>query len=272
MARILITGATGLIGGKLASHFEGLGHEVVRMGTSAHGRSDVTVANLALWDQAWVNHFKGIDCVINLAACARPDAGWSEIERLNLDLAGNVYEAAAQNGVARLIFASSNWVVAGHRADDLPLTGDMEPAPVNPYGMSKLAGERQGYLYSVARGLSIICLRIGFNQGRPGNEPGDHMSGGLWGQRMWLSDHDMCAGFERATFAPDSLRFAVLNLVSRNKGMRWDLKEAERLIGYVPRDGYAPVESPELVDREVRAKGMLTDIARLQAEFQRERI
>jgi hypothetical protein len=51
---------------------------------------------------------------------------------------------------------------------------------------------------------------------------------------MWLSDHDMVAGFERAVTAPDSLRFARVNLVSDNAGMAWDLQEARDLLGYAP--------------------------------------
>lgn len=271
MAAILITGATGHIGRQLASHFEGLGHDVLRMGTEPLD-DGVIVADLSKWDPDWAWHFSGMDCVISLAACPRPDASWAEVQALNLDLAGNVYEAAAQAGVPRVIFASSNWVVAGHRFDDVLLDSKIEPAPVNPYGMSKLAGERLGHLYSRARGMSVICLRIGFNQRLEGNPPGEHMSGGLWGQRMWLSNRDLCSGFERAAFAPDTLDFAVLNLVSNNAGMAWDLAEAKALIGYEPRDSSVPVATPAVLERDARARALRAEITRLERILMEERL
>lgn len=272
MARILITGATGHIGAQLVAHFTQRGHDVVRMGTSP--RDDgVVVADLSVWDPSWTRHFQGVDCVISLAACPRPDAGWSEIQRLNLDLAANVYEAASQAGVPRVVFASSNWVVAGHRFNEqIVLDSNVEPAPVNAYGMSKLAGERLGRLYSQARGMSVVCLRIGFNQKREGNPPGEHMSGGLWGQRMWLSDRDMCEGFERAAFAPSTLDFAVVNLVSDNAGMAWDLSEAWKLIGYDPQDGSMPVATREVLQRDARAKDLRDEIKRLERILAQERL
>ena len=88
----------------------------------------------------------------------------------------NVYEAAVRHGVRRLVFASSNWTMAGHRFAEGPLTTDREPYPINAYGVSKLVGERLGRSYSDRRGLSVICFRIGYCQHIPGNPPGPTMS------------------------------------------------------------------------------------------------
>ena len=179
-------------------------------------------ADLAVWDAGWTEALRGADAVVHLAGDPGPRASWASIQRLNIDLTMNVYEAAARGGAKRLIFASSNWVVAGHRFGTDSLTSDVEPYPVNPYGMSKLLGERLGRSYSERWGLSVVCFRIGYCQ-RGENRPGAHMGWGAWGQRMWLSNRDLCQGFEKAVLAPPSVRFAVLNLVSRNEGMRWDL-------------------------------------------------
>lgn len=271
MARILITGATGHIGRQLSDHLEASGHEVVRFGTRAE-TPGVIAADLSVWQESWASVFHGVDQVIHLAACPRPDANWVEIQTLNLDLTNNVYEAAARAGVRRLIFASSNWVVAGHRFDDARLDSEVTPSPVNAYGASKLAGERLGRLYSQARGMSVICLRIGFNQQRPGNQPGEHMSSGLWGQQMWLSDRDLCAGFACAIDAPDTLDFAVLNLVSNNAGMRWDLDEAQRLIGFAPQDASTPIASDAILERETSARELRESITRLEALLAESRL
>ena len=61
----------------------------------------------------------------------------------------------------------------------------------------------------------------------------------IQGQLMWLSDRDLCQAMERAVLA-DSVGFAVLNLMSDNPGMRWDIETTREAIGYVPQDGAAP--------------------------------
>ncbi len=88
----------------------------------------------------------------------------------------------------------------------------------------------------------MICFRIGYCQ-RGENQPGTHMGWGLWGQQMWLSDRDLCQAFEKAVTAPAGVRFAVLNLMSANAGMRWDLEPTRAAIGYEPGDSSVPQET-----------------------------
>ena len=65
---------------------------------------------------------------------------------------------------------------------------------------------------------------------------------------------------ECAVLAKD-LRFAVLNLMSDNPGMRWDIDETKRAIGYAPQDGHTPVLTDEIREREsmVRMERELAD-------------
>jgi nucleoside-diphosphate-sugar epimerase len=131
--------------------------------------------------------------------------------------------------------------MAGYRADEQRLTTSLPPWPVNPYGCGKLFGERGGRDLAARTGISFIALRIGYCQHAPGNVPGPHMELGLWGQQMWLSDRDLCHGVERAVLA-EGVPFAILNLMSDNPGMRWDLDETRRVIGYAPSDGHHAIE------------------------------
>ncbi len=112
---VLITGAAGNIGTKLRSYFTGLGWTLRLIDTDGLGDPALQVADLAKWDQAWVGQFAGVDAVIHLAGHPSPQASWASVQRLNIDLTANVYEAAAKNGVPRVVFASSNWVMVGHR-------------------------------------------------------------------------------------------------------------------------------------------------------------
>jgi nucleoside-diphosphate-sugar epimerase len=233
---------------KLRRHFESLGWTLRLLDVSSRGDRAVKKADLAVWNEKWVSTFADADAVILLAGDPRPEADWASIQRLNLDLTLNVYEAAVRQRARRVIFASSNWTMAGYRFADGPLPTDLTPFPVNPYGVSKLVGERLGRSFSERYGISAICFRIGYCQ--PGeNRPGPHMNHGTWGQQMWLSNRDLCDGFEKAVTAPATVRFAVLNLMSDNPGMRWDIETTKRVIGYAPRDRHKVANKPARGER-----------------------
>ncbi len=155
-----------------------------------------------------------------------------------MDAVLNLFEAARQAGVPRVVFASSNWVMGGRRFDGTRLDARITPDPVTPYGMSKLMGERVGAHYAAVHGMTVICTRIGWTQWTHDNRPGPHMAMGRWGQLMWLSDRDFCEGMTAAATAPAS-GFAVVNMVSDNPGMRWSLDEMRGVLGFSPKDGAA---------------------------------
>ena len=238
---ILITGAAGNLGRKLATHFQSKGRTLVLLDAVAqptgHG---VEIADLSRWDD-WAERFRGVDCVIHLAGDAKVHADWESVASNNIDATLNVFEAASRHGVGRIVFASSVWVMEGHSKSLAAITEDLMPLPVNAYGASKLAGERIGRFFSQTYGLSVICFRIGACFPDPDNHPGLHLGGSFWAQRKWLSNGDLCRAFERAVDAPGSVRFEVLNLISQNQGMRWDMSKAERVLGFRPEDVSVPV-------------------------------
>ncbi len=264
---VLITGAGGNIGTKLRVHFASLGWTLRLLDVDTRGDAAIQVADLAEWDDTWVAQFAGVDTVIHLAGDPSPRASWASVQRLNIDLTANVYQATVVRGVRRVVFASSNWVMAGHRAGDGVLTTDMEPNPINPYGVSKLVGERMGHSAHVHHGLSVICFRIGYLQ-RGDNQPGAHMGWSVWGQSMWLSNRDLCQAMQRAVLA-DGVGFAVLNLMSANPGMRWDIEATKRAIGYAPLDGAAPILTEAIMRDErnaIETRGMAERLDRMSME------
>jgi len=255
---VLITGANGNLGRKMRAHLEARGgYELRLLDLDAGGDAAVLAADLSVYDERWARAFEGVDAVLHLAAHPSPRIDWETAQRLNLDLTFNVYDAAARHGARRMVFASSNWVMAGYRFEDVRLTTDLPPRPLNPYGVSKLIGERAGKSLAEQRGVSFIGLRIGYCQ-RGENLPGPHMGQGRWGQDMWLSNRDFCHGWERAILA-ENVGFAVLNLMSDNPGMPWDIEETRRVIGYEPQDGRAA----EVTDEKAQRSETLRDKYRL---------
>ncbi len=249
---VLITGAGGNIGAKLRAHFASLGWALRLLDVDSKGDPAIHAADLSVWDDAWVKLFDKVDAVIHLAGRPSPATSWEDIQRYNLDLCQNVYEAAARQGAKRLVFASSNWTMAGHRFEDFPLTTDLPPRPINAYGVSKLIGERLGRSYHDRWGLSVIAFRIGYCQ-RGDNQPGAHMGWNSWGQLMWLSDRDLCTAMQRSVEA-EGIGFEVLNLMSRNPGMRWDIDTTERVLGWKAQDGAAPTITPAIAAEEAIAR------------------
>ena len=248
MPHVLITGAAGALGSRLRRHMQALGWVLTLIDREFRGDGAIETADLAVFHNDWARRFVGVETVLHLAGDPSPQASWTSALHNNIDATHNVVEASCRAGVRRVVFASSNWVLAGHRFGSATLDAATEPYPVNPYGISKLAGERIGHAASDLRGLSFIAFRIGYCQRDHDNRPGTHMGWGLWGQRMWLSDRDLCQGFEKAVLAPDKLRFGIFNLISNNQGMRWRLDDAADAIGYVPLDSSVPVATPDMVE------------------------
>lgn len=254
--RVLVTGSTGNLGAKAMRALSAV-PDIEALGLDRDGPDGAPGflrADLERFDPAWADAFEGAACVLHLAADPRPVGTWDSVVRLNVDLALNVLRAAEEGGVGRVILASSNWVFGGYRFTREHLASTLPPAPVNPYGASKLFMERCGHALARRSSIAVLALRIGYCQ--PGdNRPGPHMAFGRWGQEMWLGNRDWAQAVERSATAPFA-GFAAINIVSRNAGMRWDLEEARAAIGFEPRETHDPRQSwPNwLKDRAARQR------------------
>lgn len=234
---ILITGAAGNIGGKISAHFHANGGKQLRLLDKKAG-DGVLAADFGDWGD-WARHFEGVDTVIHLAGNPSGRTNWASAKLDNIGGTAHVLRAAREAKVRRVVFASTNQTMLGYRFQSGPVTTDMPPAPLSPYGISKLACEEMGRAFVEETGIDFLALRIGYFQ-RGDNQPGAHMTIGEWGQSMWLSNRDMNQAMDRAIAAP-RFGFAVINLVSNNAGMRWDIEHARKVIGYVPLDSATPV-------------------------------
>lgn len=235
---ILITGAAGNIGGKLTAHFKQTEQYALRL-LDKRAQGDIIGADFGDYDQSWAKHFAGVDTVFHFAGNPSGRTSWASATRDNIGGTQHMLRAAREARVRRVVFASTNQTMLGYRFKTGPVTTDLPPAPLSPYGISKFVGEELGRAFNEETGIDFLALRIGYFQ-RGDNRPGSHMEIGEWGQSMWLSNRDMIQAAEKAIEAP-SFGFAVVNLVSNNIGMRWDIEHTRKVIGYVPLDTATPV-------------------------------
>lgn len=69
----------------------------------------------------------------------------------------SVLEAAREQSVGRVVYAASSSAYGG--THPMPVVEDMEPRPVSPYAVAKLAGEHYCKAYTASFGLPTISLR-----------------------------------------------------------------------------------------------------------------
>jgi uronate dehydrogenase len=260
---VLITGASGNLGAKLRRHLEGR-YALRLLDLDPRGDPAVLAADLSSWDREWADQFRGIDVVMHLAADPTAQQTWPKLIGPNIDAVINVFEASVRAGVKRVVYASSNHVMGGYKddPDGGRLTTDLAPRPgtryvvdgetrdSTPYAAAKLFGERLGKCYAEIHGLSVIAIRIGWV--RPGANRAQDVppQRGDWFRLMWLSNRDYCQLMERCLLAELGVPFAVVNGMSANTGMRWDLVSARRLVGYEPQDDVTRAGASMLMPRQ----------------------
>lgn len=116
----------------------------------------------------------------------RPDtvihsAAWTDVDgcardptramRRNAEAVGELADSCAGKGV-RLVVMSTNEVFDGQRTDGLGYAESDPPHPINPYGESKLAGERmaQDAFDRAGRSDDLLIVRTAWLFGPPGND------------------------------------------------------------------------------------------------------
>ncbi|MGF1622533.1 MAG: NAD-dependent epimerase/dehydratase family protein [Rhodomicrobiaceae bacterium] len=225
-------------------------------------------------DQNWRGALGKAEAVVHFAAQnPYPDASWDD-SCASLDMTLHLAGAAGDAGVRRFVFASSNHVMGRYKDEPLAetlspgaLTTYLTPGPGTrwhngermldgtPYAVSKLMGERAcAAAAHRSDRLTAVSVRIGWTQpgdnrpetinatGVPGKDAA-HAPGAehtlRWFRNMWLSNRDFVQAMDRALMtSPENWpsRAIIVNAMSANSAMPWDLEGARRLIGYTPED------------------------------------
>jgi UDP-glucose 4-epimerase len=170
MKKILITGGTGFVGGRLARRLSAE-HEVFLSSRKQHDKKDLRLyGNVTPVDHASLfelESFPAVDVVIHLAALNELDSVKypSEAIRVNVDETRMILENSITRGVNRFIYFSTAHIYGA------PLIGEISestlPQPAHPYAITHLAAEE--YIVTAARQNRIngIVLRLSNSFGAP---------------------------------------------------------------------------------------------------------
>jgi hypothetical protein len=258
--KVVLTGATGYVASQLLPAFRQR-YDLVLLDVKTTDRDGRTVegaqvANLLDENLDANRHFfRGADAVVHLgyyrpAGKGVTGAGKTYLdERPNVDMAEHIYRLSLEEGVKRVVVASSN-----HAADWYePLIHERKidaigpehlPKSDNYYGWAKIAYESLGFVYAsgaFGRKLEVVQVRIGapreIDAAQFPNRPGAYRRN----LGAYVSARDNQQLFVRSIETTDitdewGVPFQIFYGVSDNTRGFWSIANARRVIGYEPED------------------------------------
>ncbi len=198
MKKVLVTGSRGSIG------------KILRNKLKGYELSFADLPEVDIRDYKKLSkECKGKNVIIHLAWKSKAENFLNEkIDPDNSKMFQNVYKAALENKVKRVIMASSVHAQDFEKFKGKNLTPKKVLAPSSPYGADKIFMESLGRYYS-KKGLEVVCIRFGATSE---NCPPDK------GKFIWLSGSD-CANLIKKVIESKKVQgnFIVINGVSKNK-------------------------------------------------------
>jgi len=233
--RIFITGSSGFIGSELINHLSGK-HEIVKYDL-ANGQDVLDYNKLR-------ETMKGCDVVVHLAAIRKPleDKTFSDYFRVNCEGTFNVAQAAMENGVKRLIFASSMSyygiergipVKTPVREDNLVLTQRVKAEQLTnetrdcdiAYSTSKVIAEQILANYGMTKKFEVIILRFG-----PVRKRGEYRPFGEL--KLHLKIENALQVLETAITTDKKVWYEAFTIVDKLDDV--DISKAVEILGYNP--------------------------------------
>jgi nucleoside-diphosphate-sugar epimerase len=175
--KALVTGAAGFVGSHLSELLIAQGDEVLGIDsiTDYYSRESklknvstvskspqFTFLERELQELDLVQCLEGVDVVYHLAGQPGVRASWGAnfgpYLRDNIDATQRLLEAAREVPLKKLVYASSSSIYGN--AETYPTPETVRPAPVSPYGVTKLAAEHLCELYRGAYGVPTASLRL----------------------------------------------------------------------------------------------------------------
>jgi nucleoside-diphosphate-sugar epimerase len=168
---ILVTGATGFVGKALvqrlmaANVYPQIAVAVRRAGVRQWPANVLPlVTGDLLPNSDWSDALEGISVVVHCAARVHvmtdtAETPLDEFRRVNVQGTSNLARQAAAAGVQRFIFISSIKVNGEATKLGVPFFADDCPAPLDPYGVSKMEAEQGLRELSAQTGMEVVIIR-----------------------------------------------------------------------------------------------------------------
>ncbi|MBE9232023.1 GDP-mannose 4,6-dehydratase [Cuspidothrix issatschenkoi LEGE 03284] len=177
MTKIIVTGVAGFIGSHLAEALLKQGHEVIGIDefndyydpilkrkniANFQDSPNFTLVEENIQSLDWQKLLLDVGLIYHQAAQAGVRASWGQGFRAyterNINATQVLLEAAKDaQKLQRFVFASTSSIYGD--AETLPTNEEIKPLPVSPYGITKLAAERLGFLYHKNFGVPFVALR-----------------------------------------------------------------------------------------------------------------
>ncbi|AQZ34088.1 nucleoside-diphosphate sugar epimerase [Pseudomonas sp. LPH1] len=175
--RVLLTGATGFVGGALLRYLSTAGACVVAAvrpsGTRRFSEHVFEVGDISA-DTQWASALEGTTVVVHTAARAHISQEVSsdpltEYRGVNVEGTLNLARQAAIAGVNRFVFISS--IGVNGNVNVRPFSALDVPHPVEPYAQSKWEAERGLWRIQQETGMELVIIRppLVYGPGAPGN-------------------------------------------------------------------------------------------------------
>ena len=162
----IVTGGAGFIGSHIVEKLKRLEHMVVVIDNeysdndNFHWRKDTLNVNIDITDyKALKKACTGADYIFHLAAEARiGPAIENPLNALNINTMGtcNVLQCAREVGAKKVLYSSTS---SGYGLNEAPNVETQPDDCLNPYSVSKIAGEKLCKMYTDLYGLNTIIFR-----------------------------------------------------------------------------------------------------------------
>ena len=252
--KVLITGASGLVGGLT---IEALRDRYEFTALNRRPVSEIPCIQADISDLGSIRPaFKNVDKVLHLAAytddihcpCGTRacDDCWDQTLAITVSGTVNVFRAAQEAGVSRVVFMSTGGTMNGYERDqnspyalisegrfeEVPevwpmVTSDWAARPTSPYHVGKLFGEACARYFADNYDMSVIVIRLGNVSASDRPVTRRQFSG-------YLSHTDTTQMIDKCLSAPDDMRYRIFDAISENR-WRWrDTAPAKQELGWIP--------------------------------------
>lgn len=291
--KVVVTGASGKVAGQVLPALREK-YDVVLLDVKTTNRAGEEVPGVQITDLVDKNrdnyreHFRGADAVVHFGFVgnSNPNDGndsdtrfWNEFS--NVQMAYNIYQTALEEGVRRVVVASSN-----HAADyyePLILDGKMDFVDPNGralsdnyYGWAKEVYEHLGFVFATGRQarassqwtsgaapeaghqLEVVQIRIG---GPREDDVERTELGNLRRLRralaVYISDRDLQQLIVKSIETEEirdeeGIPFQIFYGISGNSHAFWSIANARKIIGYAPQDN-SEIRFRDLIQKHLAA-------------------